>query len=114
MMICVLITLLVITNSAFSDDTSQTKLAKYYDMVITEKIHQSLSKADLKDSKSEILRDCAALESEKAAFLSANKDSLIEEMIEQEVGRKLYKIDFYLNKVFFDSKREAASGETTG
>ena len=112
--IAVIIALVLSASSVFSEESNPTNLLKYYDQVIDEKIHQCLSKASLKDSKSAILRDCAALETEKAAFLTDNKDRLIEGLLKQNVGKKLYKIDFYLNKEFFENKRRIAKTGSTG
>ena len=107
-------TLVVGTGVALAAESDQKDLADFYAKVLDEKINQCLSKSSLKNSKSEILRDCAFLESEKAIFLKENKDHLIKGMLEQNIGKKMYKIDFYLNKEFFDNKRKIARTESAG
>jgi hypothetical protein len=114
LLVTVIISIVMGTNSVFCGESHQTNIAEYYNIALDEKIDQCLSKANLKESKSAVLRDCAALEMEKAAFLSANKSELIEGLLEQKIGKKMYKIDFYLNKEFFDRKRELAETESTG
>ena len=45
----------------------------------------------------------ASLALQKAAFLSENKDRLINEMIAENIGKKHYKVQLYINKRFNES-----------
>ena len=107
----ILSTLAAIVLSAgtvFSDETKNEELGQYYEMVINLKIHQSLSKAALNDSRSAAIRDCAAKGADKAIFLSANKDLLIEQMLSRGIGKKMHKIEVFLNGAFHESKDRLA------
>lgn len=85
------------------------QLEKYYEAFIAEKIAKCQSKIELEKSRSENLRQDAAIAAEKARFLSLNTDVLIEEMVEQDIGKKPYKIDAFLNKKFFDGNRRLSN-----
>ena len=83
----------------------ENQLEKYYEARIAEKIAKYQSKTELAKSRSKNLRLDAAIATEKATFLSLNKDILVKEMVEQNVGRKPYKIDVFLNQKFSDDNR---------
>ena len=76
------------------------QLVKYYREYISKCISKNISKAGLQTSKSENLRSCGILYKKKAIFLTNNQNALIDEMIRKEIGKKPYKVDYYLNKRF--------------
>jgi len=84
---------------------SDNHMKKYYEDCIAEKIAKCQSKIDMEKSRSKNLRLNAAIAAEKARFLSLNLDMLVEEMVEKNIGRKVYKIDVFLNKKFFYDNR---------
>jgi predicted phage tail protein len=88
-----------------AESQSDGHLKKYYEACIAEKIAKCQSKTDMEKSRSKNLRLDAAMAAEKVRFLSLNMDLLVEQMVEQNVGKKFYKIDFFLNKKFFDDNR---------
>jgi hypothetical protein len=90
----------VLPSTCISGDKEE--LAKFYETCISNQIDKCQAKTALGKSKSANLRSCAAKESKKAAFLESNKDMLIEEMIKNDIGMKQYKIEYFLNKKFFE------------
>ena len=83
----------------------EVQLEKYYNEYISKSISKNQSKASLQTSKSENLRSSGAVCAQKVTFLTNNRTSLVDEMIENKVGTKPYKIDHYLNKRFHETKR---------
>jgi hypothetical protein len=55
------------------------------------------------NSRSKNLRSCSRLAILKAIFLSANRDQLIREMAASGIVMKTYKVDYYLNKRFYEN-----------
>ena len=89
---------------AICDDTEKnSQLSKYYENSINEKISKCDSKGQLKNSKSTNLQNYAFMGIKKANYYSANKEMLVKEMVINNVGVKQYKIDYFLNKKFFDN-----------
>lgn len=54
----------------------------------------------MKDLK-KVLKMCIKAE-KQVRFLTLNKDMLVDEMIQQDIGQKPYKIEKYLKKRFSD------------
>jgi hypothetical protein len=46
------------------------------------------------------LREDGAIYKQKAVFLTNHQNVLVNEMIRKEIGKKPYKVDYYLNKKF--------------
>ena len=90
---------------------SDGHLEKYYEACIAEKIVKCQSKTEMENSRSKNLRIDAAIAAEKARFLTLNMDVLIEEMVEQKIGQKAYKIDAFLNEKFFDDNRRLSKND---
>jgi len=89
--------------SAISEDGQNTQITKYYENMINETIAKCHSKAQLKESKSVHLQSCAALKLKKANFLTKNKEMLIKELVKRDIDTKQYKIEYFLNKKFYES-----------
>lgn len=81
------------------------QLKKYYVEYISNSIAKNRSKANLQTSKSENLRTCGAFCEKKVVFLTNHRDTLVDELVENQIGTKSYKIDLYLNKRFHESLR---------
>jgi hypothetical protein len=96
--------------SAICEDSQNTQTIKYYENMINEKISKCHAKAQLKESKSVHLQSCASINTKKANFLSKNKDMLIKEMVKRDIGAKQYKIEYFLNKKFYEYSDIADSG----
>ena len=43
------------------------------------------------------------MEIKKATYLSENKEMLIKEMVKREIGVKQYRIEYFLNKKFYEN-----------
>jgi hypothetical protein len=83
-----------------AESQSDEQLNEFYETYISEKIAKSQSKTLLKTSRSENLRLAAEKAEKQVRFLTLNKDILVDEMIEQDIGQRPYKIQKYLNKRF--------------
>jgi hypothetical protein len=81
---------------------SNEKLQKFYETCIAKKIAKCQSKTMLQTSKSENLQLTAEKAASQARFLSLNKEMLVNEMMEKDIGRKPYKIEHYLNSRFHE------------
>jgi hypothetical protein len=88
--------------SAISEDGQNTQTIKYYEIILNETISKCHSKAQLKGSKSVHLQSCAAIKLKKANFLIKNKEMLIKEMVKNAIDAKQYKIEYFLNKKFYE------------
>lgn len=77
--------------------------AAFYANCIDRKITCCDCKGELWHSRSKNLRSCSRLAILKAIFLSANKEQLIREMEASGVAMKTYKVDYYLNKRFYEN-----------
>ena len=86
--------------TASGQNGENEKLRKYYKDYISKCISKNRSKASLQDSKSANLRSCGALSKQKVRYLMNNQNTLVNEMVENQVGTKPYKIEYYLNKRF--------------
>ena len=100
--------------SAISEDGQNTQIIKYYENMINEIISKCHSKAQLKESKSVHLQSCAAVKLKKANFLSKNKEMLIKEMVKSAIDAKQYKVEYFLNKKFYEYSNMANSGTIKG
>jgi hypothetical protein len=85
---------------AAAQSVSKDQLVKYYKSCITKKITNCSAKTTLKTSRSVNLRRRADLATRQVTFFTTNKNMLIHEMVDQEIGQKNYKVDYYLNKRF--------------
>jgi hypothetical protein len=92
--------LLITGMPAAGQPESKDQLLKFYERCITKKIANCWAKTDLRNSRSVNLRQRADLATKKLVFFTANKNMLINEMVDQEIGQKHYKVDYYLNKRF--------------
>ena len=77
--------------------------AAFYANLIDKKITCCDGKGGMWNSRSKNLRSCSRLAILKAIFLSANREQLIREMAANGVAMKAYKVDYYLNKRFYEN-----------
>ena len=90
------------TVSVKSQSESRDELIKYYENIIVKKICNCKGKTVLKTSRSVNLQRKADLATRQITFLTKNKNLLIHEMVEQEIVPKQYKVEYYLNKRFYE------------
>lgn len=92
---------LMSTLSATGDSPALDQSSKFYGNYINKYISRCQIKvALLKDLKFKNIQKIVSLAQQKAAFLSENKNQLVNEMIAKNIGKKHYKIELYLNKRF--------------
>jgi hypothetical protein len=87
---------------AAAQSASIDQLLKFYESCITKKISNCGAKTALKTSRSVNLRRKADLATRQVTFFSTNKNMLINEMVDQGIGQKQYKVEYYLNKRFYE------------
>ena len=85
---------------AAAQSVSKDQLVKYSKSCITKKISNCSAKTDLKTSRAANLRRKADLAARQVTFFTTNQSMLINEMVDQKIGQKYYKVDYYLNKRF--------------
>jgi hypothetical protein len=104
LIVCLLVGIItfigVLPSTCISGDKEE--LTKFYGACISSEICKCQAKTYLSKSRSAKLRCCATKASKKAAFLQKNKDMLINEMIKNDIGVKPYKIEYFLNKKFYE------------
>ena len=101
LILCAFTFLILIAPTAYSD--SHAGVADFYESYIVKKIKNCDSKSILlRSSRSKNLRAYAMMEAQKAAFLSAEKETLVNEMVEMKLNTKDYKVELYLNNQFLD------------
>ena len=81
---------------------SKDQLKKFYRNCIEKKISNCKAKTALKNSRSENLQMKANLAQKQLIFFTNNKNELIDEMIDQQIGYKQYKVEHYLNRRFYE------------
>ena len=96
------VTILALFLGPLSAMGEDSQFIKGYGNAINQRIAKCHSKVQLKDSKSKNLQNRAALEIKKANFFGKNKEMLIKEMVEKEIGLKQYKIEYFLNQKFYE------------
>jgi hypothetical protein len=89
--------------SASGDIEVDRDPAAFYANCIDKKITGCDCKGGMWNSRSKNLRSCSRRAILKAIFLSANRDQLIREMAANGVAMKVYKVDYYLNKRFYEN-----------
>ena len=105
--ICCLVSILLVMSVigaalVTAQSASKDQLVRYYESCIMKKIFNCNAKTVLKTSRSVNLRQKADLATRQVTFFTSNKNMLIKEMVEQEIGQKPYKVEYYLNKRFFE------------
>jgi hypothetical protein len=104
LIVCLLVGIItfigVLPSTCISGDKEE--LTKFYGACISSEIYKCQAKTYLSKSRSAKLRCYATKASKKATFLQKNKDMLINEMIKNDIGVKPYKIEYFLNKKFYE------------
>ena len=89
--------------SASGDIDVDRDPAAFYTNCIDKKITCCDCKGRMWNSRSKNLRSCSRVAILKAIFLSANREELVREMVSNGVALKRYKVDYYLNKRFYEN-----------
>ena len=94
---------------AFSSEclsSSESKTIQIYKNSIEEQIASCRAKIRFIDSGSKYLRQYCQRELRKAEFFSKAKESLLREMIDNQIDVKEYKIQYFLNSRFYETVSE--------
>ena len=94
-----LMVLALLVAPAMGDEEIQS-LKSYYQTAIDEEIAQSRQMASLLSSRSPNLRQKGHREASMAMFLETNRESLVEDMLAQEIEPKTYRVERFLNDRF--------------
>ena len=93
-------------NSIAFCGTDHKKIEQYYENCISREISKCESKLTLlAASKSQHLKNYAAVEAQKADYLKSEKDALIKEMLEMQLEPKHYKVEVFLNSRFHEQNQ---------
>ena len=92
--------LLVLPSIGFSDD-EEAKI-KFYESCIVREIARCEAKSFMLNSESQNLHEYAQVRVEKARFLTEEKDSLIQELIDEQIPLRDHSIQVYLNSRFYE------------
>jgi hypothetical protein len=94
--------MLVTISSAIGETDIKSVKSTLFAYLIDDYVKKCQSKCKLSNSRSKNLRKTAALSALKADYLTANKNKLIDEMLEAELLIKKYKVYHFLNARFFN------------
>jgi hypothetical protein len=104
--VCLVSFVLIIGPASLTAQSeSEAQLIKFYESCIQKKISNCDAKTVLKTSRSGNLQRKADLSIRQIQFVTTNKDMLINEMLDQGIGYKEYKVEYYLNKRFFETRQ---------
>jgi len=88
------------SGNVLGGDDSRLTLTTYYQSAIDDEINSCLEKKSFQNSRSGQLQRKGHLEASKAQFLMANREHLVAAMMRDDVGRKPYKVQRFLNDKF--------------
>jgi len=105
--VCTAFAFLSVAPPTFAEESPQ---AAFYRQCIQEKITQCAQKANvLAACKSTNMRDQGVKVKEQADFFQLNLDRLVQEMVDQNVASKKYKVSYFLNTVYAKSAGSVSS-----
>jgi len=88
-------------SAATAESGGQTALRAYYQDCINTCIMKLDSKAHYKNSECRALQREALMAAMKKMFLQRYQERLINKMVEEDIGQKNYKIEYYLDRQFY-------------
>ena len=106
LLICLMVFVWALIGVQHPDGIAGEKedLAKLYESCIVKKIVRCESQANLlQTSRSPTLRKYAALQDKKAVFFNAEKEMLINLMIQNRLEPKQYKVNHFMEDQFYKS-----------
>jgi hypothetical protein len=96
------IVMALVSPLSVSAEESDRDLDKYYGNIIDDAIACCEAKKTMRNSWSKSVRRSAAIACLKSAYFKEYKNELISDMAKARVGKKPHKVNYYLNKRFFD------------
>jgi hypothetical protein len=107
-----MIMVLWVPSMAVADQQSETKA--FLASCIEKELASCCCKMEMIDSRSKCIRDCCRMAMLKARFIIDNSEELINEMLENGIAGKCYKVDHYVNQRFLESlETEPTTAQTT-
>ncbi len=97
--------MLIWVSPITAQDSKNGKNISLYRMIINERILKCEIKATRYNSKSKNIRKEAALAKLQAKYLKNNKEKLIQNMIDNDIGEKPHQVQYYLIKNTFANLR---------
>lgn len=97
--------MLIWVSPITAQDSISDKNISLYRMIINERILKCEIKATRYDSKSKNIRKEAALAKLQAEYLKSNKEKLVQNMIDNDIGTKPHQVNYYLIKNAFANLR---------
>jgi len=80
-------------------------LEEHYGAIIDNLINKCKFKTQMRYSKSAIIRNAAMLSCLKTTLYKKNRETLIQAMLDDNIGTKRYRVEHYLNTQFYDLVR---------
>ena len=96
---------LIFGFNAVCEETTAASAVGVYEQLLDQYIAKCDAKLEMKSSSLENVRRAAAVAMLKGAFVKTYREELIDNMIEDEVEPKSYKVQLYLNERFYSLVR---------
>jgi hypothetical protein len=97
--------MLIWVSPITAQDSKGGKHISLYRMIVNERILKCEIKATMYNSNSKNIRKEAALAKVQAKYLKNNKEKLVQNMIDNDIGTKPHQVNYYLIKNFFANLR---------
>jgi hypothetical protein len=102
--ITILVSVICIMLFGFSPavgKSSTTKIYSLYEDMVDKEITKCERKAAMATSKFDKVRSAAEISGSKADYFRLHKKELIKDMMDEQIGLKAYKVQYFLNMKFF-------------
>ena len=99
------ILMLIWVSPITAQDSKKGKHISLYRVIVNERILKCEIKATMYNSNSKNIRKEAALAKLQAKYLKNNKEKLVQNMIDNDIGTKPHQVHYYLIKNFFANLR---------
>jgi len=101
----IILLMLIWVSPITAQDSKEGKYISSYRMIVNERILKCEIKATRYNSNSKNIRKEAALSKLQAKYLKNNKEKLVQNMIDNDIGTKPHQVNYYLIKNFFANLR---------
>lgn len=101
----IILLMLIWVSPITAQDSIGDKHISLYRMIVNERILKCEIKATRYNSNSKNIRKEAALAKLQAKYLKNNKEKLVQNMIDNDIGTKPHQVNYYLIKNFFANLR---------
>lgn len=101
----IILLMLIWVSPITAQDSIGGKHISLYRMIVNERILKCEIKATRYNSNSKNIRKEAALAKLQAQYLKNNKEKLVQNMIDNDIGTKPHQVNYYLIKNFFAKLR---------